>query len=72
VFALQETDRLLAALAPSDAERARRESLEYRQSLEILRAIRLAPRIEIGEAILRGERVPRSMLDPKWLEAYAL
>jgi hypothetical protein len=76
VFVLEETDRLIAALEPLAqewrAEKGRRQSLEYRQSLELLRAIRLAPRLEICEAILRGERVPRSMLASDWLEAYGL
>lgn len=36
----------------------------------LLKAIRLAPTLEICEALLRGEKVPRSKLDPVWLKAY--
>lgn len=32
----------------------------------------LAPRIEICEALLRGETVPLSDLDPVWVERYGL
>jgi hypothetical protein len=71
---VDETDRLIAAL-DLDAVRSenrRRESLEYREAAAILRALRLAPTIELGEAILRGEKVPTSALDPEWAKAYGL
>jgi hypothetical protein len=32
------------------------------------RAIMLAPTIEVCRALLRGESVPLSQLDPKWVE----
>jgi len=40
---------------------------EREQVSRLYRAIMLAPRIEIAEALLRGERVHRDLLDPEWL-----
>jgi hypothetical protein len=48
------------------------ESEERRQSLDFLKAIRLAPTLEVCEALLRGEKVPVSRLDPRWRKAYGL
>lgn len=61
-------DAFLAAL-PLDKFR---DTRERRESLVILRALRLGPTLEVGEAILRGERVPVSRLDPYWARAYGL
>jgi hypothetical protein len=36
------------------------------------RAVMLAPTIEVCEAILRGEPVHRSRLDPTWLDAFGI
>jgi hypothetical protein len=36
------------------------------------RAFLLAPRIEIAEALLRGERVPLARLDGEWVARYGL
>ena len=63
---LHETDALLAALATF------RDTYERRESLRLLRAVRLAPSLEVCEAILRRERVPKSRLDPLWTERYGL
>lgn len=49
-----------------------RDSRARRESLALLKAVRLAPSIEVCEALLRGQRVPRSKLDPTWLKAYGL
>ena len=35
-----------------------------------LKALRLAPSLDVFEALLRGESVPRSRLDPDWAKAY--
>lgn len=47
-----------------------RDSLERRRSLLWLKCLRLSPDLETFEALLRGEKVPRSRLDPKWAKAY--
>lgn len=62
-----ETDRLLAAL---DHDERFRDTRERRESLALMKVIRLAPTIEVAEALLRGEKVPRSKLDPDALRAY--
>ena len=49
-----------------------RDSRLRRESLAILRALRLAPSLEVCEAIMRGDRVPLSRLDPEWARAYGL
>jgi len=36
------------------------------------RAIMLAPTLTICEALLRGEEVPRSQLDPDWATRYGV
>jgi hypothetical protein len=64
--AVSDTPRLLAL-----AQR-HRNTQERMHALQILKAIRLAPRLEICEALLRGERVPRGMLDPAWRKAYGI
>ena len=64
-----ETDRLLAALWP---QLDRCSSTVWRESIELLKAVRLAPSLEVCEALLRGEKVPKSRLDPKWAKAYGL
>jgi hypothetical protein len=67
--ALDETDRLIAALEPVFA---RRRSREYREGAALAKAVRLAPSLEVCGALLRGERVPVSRLDPDWAKAYGL
>jgi hypothetical protein len=64
---LDETDRLIEALRPLSE---RRRSREYQESLVLLRAIRLALDLRTCEAILRGEKVPLSRVDPEWAKAY--
>lgn len=63
--ALDDTDRLLNALGILD-------TVEWRRSLILMRAIRLAPTLEVCEALLRGERAPISRLDPEWTRRYGL
>jgi hypothetical protein len=63
---VNDTPRLLAL-----AER-HRNTEERMRSLAILKAVRLAPTLEVAEALLRGERVPRGMLDPVWRKAYGI
>lgn len=65
-----ETDRLLGVLEPVLGKY--RDTRERRRAQVLIRAVRLAPDLETCEAILRGERVPRSRLDPKWAKAYGL
>jgi hypothetical protein len=48
------------------------ESHERHESLVFLRALRLATDLETCEAILRGELVPASRIDPEWRRAYGL
>ena len=55
-----------------EQEAAWYDSSERLNSLKLLRAIRLAPTLDICEAILRREPVPRSALDPQWAKAYRL
>jgi hypothetical protein len=57
-------------IAEAQAERARQNSAEYLESAAILKALRLAPTLAIGEALLRGEKVPAAKLDAGWLRAY--
>lgn len=40
--------------------------------LAVLRAIRLAPTLEVCQALLRGERVPVRALDPVWARRYRI
>ena len=35
-----------------------------------LKALRLSPSLDVFEALLRGQSVPKSRLDPKWAKAY--
>jgi len=68
---VDETDRLLAALEPLLAKY--RDSRERREAQSLLRALRLAPTLEVFEAIVQTPRsVPRSRLDPEWLRRYGL
>jgi hypothetical protein len=43
-----------------------------REATRLFQAIMLAPRIEICEALLRGEKVHRSHLDHQWLRRFGL
>ena len=53
-------------------EQHRQEQRMTPDEIAFLKALRLAPSLEIMEALLRGERVARSGLDPFWVEAYGL
>lgn len=61
-----ETCRLIAAL---DLDRYR-DTKERRLSLFTLKCVLLSPDLETSEALMRGERVPRSRLDREWSKAY--
>jgi len=63
-----DNDRFLAALA---LERYR-DTAKRREADALFKAIVLAPTLEIGEALLRGETVPAGRLDPVWRKAYGL
>jgi hypothetical protein len=65
-----EPDRLLEALEP--VLEKYRDTRARRESLALIRAVRLARDLETCEAILRGEHVPRSRLDPEWARRYGL
>lgn len=67
---LDETDRLLEALEPVITKY--RDSKKRRESLAMHRALCLAPSLDVFEALCRGEKVPRSRLDQKWLRAFNL
>lgn len=47
-----------------------RDTRERHESLQMIQALRLAPDLETFEALLRGEKVPLSRLDPEWVKAY--
>jgi hypothetical protein len=64
-------DPFLEAIAP--ALEKYRDTEERRWSLAFMKALRLAgPDLEVMEALCRGEKVPRSRLDPHWLKSYGL
>lgn len=64
-----DNDAFLAAL---DLDR-HRDTAERRWSLAFVKALRLAgPDLEVMEALCRGEKVPRSRLDPRWRKSYGL
>lgn len=69
---MDETDRLIAALGIEIGGDTRTRRLDRRRDARLMAVIRLAPTIEIAEAMLRGERVPVSRLDPEWAKAYGL
>lgn len=50
----------------------RHRAHQARLSAKLHRAIMLAPTIQVCEALLRGEPVPRSELDPLWAKRYGL
>lgn len=54
------------------AERERKRSAGYEQSLLVLKAVRLCPTVALCERYLRGERIPVSMIDQDWARAYEL
>jgi hypothetical protein len=64
------TDALLTALEPVFTKY--RDSQARREANALLKAVRLAPSLDVAEALLRGEAVPKSRLDPKWRRAYGL
>lgn len=58
-----------------EAVELKTEFLALQDSLRdrrLTRAVLLAPSLEICEALLRGERVPVSRLDPRWVKRYGL
>jgi hypothetical protein len=63
-------DPFLDALEPL-LERFR-DTAERRRSLFTLKCVRLAPDLETCEALMRGEKVRRSRLDPDWAREYQL
>ena len=65
-----EQDRFMEAMEPLLARY--RESKMRREHLALIKVIRLAQDFETAEALCRGERVPRSRLDPEWAKAYGL
>lgn len=50
----------------------RHRAHQDRESQEFHKALRLAPNIQVCEALLRGEPVPRSQLDPLWAKRYGV
>lgn len=46
--------------------------VERERGRRLIKVIRLAPDIETAEALLRGQRVPLSRLDPVWAERYGV
>lgn len=65
-----ETCRLLDALEPILSRyRATRERSEANH---LLKATRLARSLDVAEALLMGEAVPLSQLDPAWRKAYGI
>ena len=69
-YVLDDTDIFIDALEPVLAKY--RDTKERRESLQLLKAVRLGKSLEVCEALLRGEKVPLTMLDPKWAKAYGL
>ena len=64
-------DPFLDALEPCLAKF--RDTRERRESLELLRALRLAPSLEVFEAIVQNPAfVPLSRLDPEWRRRYGI
>ena len=53
-----------------DLEQRARDSVERLESLVVLKNVRLATKLETCEALLRGEKVHRSRLDPEWVRRY--
>jgi hypothetical protein len=49
-----------------------RDSHERRIGLAMLKCVRLAPTLAVCEALMRGEKVPASALDPDWAKAYGI
>ena len=63
-------DPFLEALEPVLARY--RDSKERREAAVLFQAVVLARDLPTCEALLRGEKVPRSRLDPVWAKAYGL
>ena len=42
------------------------------ETRRLWRAMMLAPTLEVCEALLRGEKVPTSKLDPEWVERFGV
>ena len=62
--------------ALSDAARLavelERRELSWPDASRLWRAMMLAPSIEVCEALLRGESVPVSRLDPLWVRRFGI
>jgi hypothetical protein len=48
------------------------EEFERRRADRVFKALMLAPTLEIGEALLRGERVPLNKLRLAWVKRFGL
>jgi hypothetical protein len=46
--------------------------LSQDEELLFMKCIRLAPDLATCEALMRGENVPKSRLDPQWAKAYGI
>lgn len=69
--AVRENARLAVEHDPVRLEHERwLRSQERHEALVLMQAIRLARSLEDCEALLRGEKLPRSRLDPIWTKAY--
>jgi hypothetical protein len=53
-------------------ERAERETEQWRAGNRLWRAIMLSPTPAVCEALLRGQDVPTSRLDPEWVSRLGL
>lgn len=61
------TEQLVELLRTTDPERIR-----WRAGSRLARAVLLAPSIDVCEALLLGEAVPLSRLDPVWVRRFGL
>lgn len=71
-FTLEDVCPLCNAKLAQELEEREHDSAERQEAMRVLRAVRLSPSLEICEALLRGEKVPRSRLDPEWVARYGL
>jgi hypothetical protein len=62
-------EELVALLRTTDPERLRWHA---NRNTKLAQAVLLAPTLEICEALLLGENVPKSKLDPLWAKRYGL
>lgn len=57
-----ETERVIAVI----------EERKRRRASRVFKALMLAPTIELGEALLRGERIPVDKLRPEWVQRFGI